>query len=193
MLLIGEAKDQRPAPGRSPRRCGRAHRVVLSRSSTSAVCGPSDSLSASTCEKQVCQECPTVAHEHIALAPEPGWLARCLAHDAGASRPAAGCLDIEEGRAVEQARIADVEQLGRDLAAAAIARSEKGFWYVRVANPIARLEVSLSRDRKDVEPMLAKTIVVNGETLLGAIGEIGGERLRRIKEHLVNWLMESGQ
>jgi len=53
----------------------------------------------------------------------------------------------------------------RDLAVAAIARSEKGFWYVRVANHIARLEVGrfvvllgLSRDRKDVEPMLVETI-----------------------------------
>lgn len=48
---------------------------------------------------------------------------------------------------------------------AAIARSEKGFWYVQVANHIARLEVGrlvvllgLSRDRKDVEPMLVETI-----------------------------------
>ncbi len=53
----------------------------------------------------------------------------------------------------------------RDIAVAAIARSEKGFRYVEVANHIARLEVGrfvvllgLSRDKKDVEPMLVATI-----------------------------------
>jgi mRNA interferase MazF len=40
---------------------------------------------------------------------------------------------------------------------------------------------------------IGRLAVVNGETLLGAIGEIDAERLRRIKEHLANWLMESGQ
>ncbi len=69
----------------------------------------------------------------------------------------------------------------RDLAVAAIARSEKGFWYVRVANHIARLEVGrfvvllgLSRDRKDVEPMLVETIplpaAVPGDEVLALRG-----------------------
>ncbi|MBC7258722.1 MAG: serine-rich protein [Chloroflexi bacterium] len=67
----------------------------------------------------------------------------------------------------------------RDLAVAALARSEKGFWYVQVANHIARLEVGrfvvllgLSRDKKDVEPMLVETIpmpaAVPGD---GAVGQ----------------------
>lgn len=69
----------------------------------------------------------------------------------------------------------------RDLAVAAIARSEKGFWYVQVANHIARLEVGrfvmllgLSRDRKDVEPMLVETIplpaAVPGDEVLALRG-----------------------
>ena len=45
----------------------------------------------------------------------------------------------------------------RDLAVAAVARSEKGFWHGQVAKPIARLEVGLSCDRKDVEPMRVET------------------------------------
>ena len=64
---------------------------------------------------------------------------------------------------------------------AAIARSEKGFWYVQVANHIARLEVGrfvvllgLSRDRKDVEPMLVETIplpaAVPGDEVLALRG-----------------------
>ena len=40
---------------------------------------------------------------------------------------------------------------------------------------------------------IGRLAVVNGETLLGAIGEIDAERLHRIREHLANWLMESGQ
>mgnify|MGYP005840153463 FL=1 len=40
---------------------------------------------------------------------------------------------------------------------------------------------------------IGRPAVVNGETLLGAVGEIDVERLRRIKEHLASWLMESGQ
>lgn len=61
----------------------------------------------------------------------------------------------------------------RDLAVAAIARSEKGFWYVQVANHIARLEVGrfvtllgLSRDKKDVEPMLLETIPLPAAVVL---------------------------
>ena len=72
----------------------------------------------------------------------------------------------------------------RDLAVAAIARSEKGFWYVQVANHIARLEVGrfvallgLSRDKKDVEPMLLETIplpaAVPGDEAVGMGGRRG--------------------
>jgi len=69
----------------------------------------------------------------------------------------------------------------RDLAVAALARSEKGFWYVQVANHVARLEVGrfvvllgLSRDKKDVEPMLVETIplpaAVPGDEAVGVGG-----------------------
>jgi mRNA interferase MazF len=40
---------------------------------------------------------------------------------------------------------------------------------------------------------VGRLAVVNGEALLGAIGEIDSEKLRRIKTHLANWLMESSQ
>ncbi len=38
---------------------------------------------------------------------------------------------------------------------------------------------------------IGRLAVVNGETLLGAIGEIDSERLHRIKTRLANWLTES--
>lgn len=38
---------------------------------------------------------------------------------------------------------------------------------------------------------VGRLAVVNGKTLLGAIGEIDSERLRRVKTRLANWLMQS--
>lgn len=40
---------------------------------------------------------------------------------------------------------------------------------------------------------IGRLAVVDGETLLGAIGEINAARLHRIKERLANWLTDSGQ
>ncbi len=38
---------------------------------------------------------------------------------------------------------------------------------------------------------IGRLAVVGGETLVGAIGEIDSQRLRRIKTRLANWLTES--
>jgi mRNA interferase MazF len=38
---------------------------------------------------------------------------------------------------------------------------------------------------------VGRLAVVEGEILLGAIGEIGSERLRRIKAHLADWLRQA--
>ncbi len=38
---------------------------------------------------------------------------------------------------------------------------------------------------------VGRLAVVNGKALLGAIGEIDSERLRRVKARLANWLIQS--
>lgn len=40
---------------------------------------------------------------------------------------------------------------------------------------------------------IGRLAVINGEALLGAIGEVDAQRLRRIKEHLANWLIALGK
>ncbi|MDI7277882.1 MAG: type II toxin-antitoxin system PemK/MazF family toxin [Anaerolineae bacterium] len=40
---------------------------------------------------------------------------------------------------------------------------------------------------------VGRLAVVDGETLLGAIGEIDAQRLRRVKRRLANWLMQPDQ
>ncbi len=40
---------------------------------------------------------------------------------------------------------------------------------------------------------IGRVAMVSGEILLGAIGEIDGERLRRIRGHLAAWLTERSQ
>lgn len=37
---------------------------------------------------------------------------------------------------------------------------------------------------------VGRLAVVSGEILLGAIGQISGERLNRVKNHLANWLSQ---
>ncbi len=69
----------------------------------------------------------------------------------------------------------------RALAVAAIPRSQKGFWHAQVANPIARLEVGLSRDRKNVEPMRAEKIAAeSGHAGLCRATQSSGQLAHRV-------------